>query len=168
VAAHGLRTAAPDRIAIRRPADKPPQARAGLALKDTLLMPVRLLKAVFGYLNFFSMVYGKEPLRSSGGPRTPALDQDVGRLWLHGRMIELSKIHSDPQYAGNLVPRSWELVRVATPGAQPEVLAQHVAGFDVRADGRVVYSNGYDVIELDEGVRRTLCRQERVAALSAT
>jgi hypothetical protein len=152
--------------AIRRPAEKPPQERAGLALKDMLLMPFRLLKAVFGYLNFFSMVYGKEPLRSAGGPRTPAIDQDLGRLWLHGRMIELSKVNNDPQYAGNLVPRSWELVRVARAGAEAEVLAQHVAGFDLRPDGRVVYTNGYDVIELDDGTRRTLCRQERVASLS--
>jgi hypothetical protein len=153
--------------AIRRPADKPTHERAGLALKDMLLMPFRLLKAVFGYLNFFSMVYGKEPLRSAGGPRTPALDQDLGRLWLHGRMIELSKVNTDPQYAGNLVPRSWELVRVARTGADPEVLAQHVAGFDLRPDGRVVYTNGYDVIELADEERRTLCRQERVASLSA-
>ena len=128
--------------AIRRPAEKPQRERAGLALKDTLLMPLRLLKAVFGYLNFFTMVYGKEPLRSAGGPRTPELDQDLGKLWLHGRMIELGKARTDPQYAGSLVPANWELVRVARAGAQPEVLARHVAGFDVREDGRIVFTNG--------------------------
>ena len=153
--------------AIRRPADKPQHERAGLALKDTLLMPFRLLKAVFGYLNFFTMVYGKEPLRSAGGPRTPELDQDLGKLWLHGRMIELSKVKSDPRYAGNLVPGNWELVRVARAGAPAEVLAKHVAGFDVRDDGTVVYTNGYDIIELADGNRRTLARQEQVANLSA-
>jgi hypothetical protein len=153
--------------AIRRPADKPQHERAGLALKDTLLMPIRLLKAVFGYLNFFTMVYGKEPLRSAGGPRTPALDQDLGKLWLHGRMIELSKVKTDPQYGGNLVPRNWELVRIARAGAAPEVIAQHAAGFDLRADGSVVFTNGYDIFELNDGQRRTLARQEQVAGLSA-
>ncbi len=153
--------------AIRRPADKPQRERAGLALKDTLLMPLRLLKAVFGYLNFFTMVYGKEPLRSAGGPRTPELDQDLGQLWLHGRMIELSKVKGDAQYAGNLVPGNWELVRVARAGAPAEVLARHVAGFDVREDGTLVYTNGFDIIELDGGQKRTLARQEQVANLSA-
>jgi len=153
--------------AIRRPALKPQHERAGMALKDTLLMPFRLLKAVFGYLNFFSMVYGKEPLRSAGGPRTPELDQDLGQLWLHGRMIELSKARNDPQYAGNLVPANWELVRVARAGAPVEVLARHVAGFDVRDDGRIVFTNGYDIFELEGGERRTLARQEQVASLSA-
>ena len=153
--------------AIRRPADKPQRERAGLALKDTVLMPIRLLKAVFGYLNFFTMVYGKEPLRSAGGPRTPELDQDLGKLWLHGRMIELSKVKGDAQYAGNLVPGNWELVRVARAGAPAEVLARHVAGFDLRDGGTVVYTNGFDIIELDGGQKRTLARQEQVANLSA-
>jgi hypothetical protein len=151
--------------AIRRPAEKPQRERAGLALKDTLLMPFRLLKAIFGYLNFFSMVYGKEPLRSAGGPRTPELDQDVGKLWLHGRMIELSKVRADPQYAGSLVPRNWELVRVAGAGAAPEVLATHVAGFDLRPGGGIVYTNGFDITELDDAGKRTLARQEQVASL---
>ena len=153
--------------AIRRPAEKPRHERAGLALKDTLLMPFRLLKAVFGYLNFFSMVYGKEPLRSAGGPRTPELDKDLGKLWLHGRMIELSKAKTDPKYAGSLVPGNWELVRVARAGAPAEVLARHVAGFDLRADGGIVCTNGYDIFELQDGQRRALARQEQVANLSA-
>lgn len=153
--------------AIRRPAEKAVHEQAGGALMDTLLMPFRLLKAVFGYLNFFSMVYGKQPLRSSGGPRTPGLDQDLGRLWLHGRMIELSRVKSDPQYAGKLVPRNWELVRMAAAGAQPEVIAQHVACFDLRADGSAVYSNGFDVFELSGGKVRDLARQQQVAGVSA-
>ena len=131
-------------------------------------MPFRLLKAVFGYLNFFSMVYGKEPLRSAGGPRTPELDQDLGKLWLHGRMIELAKAKTDPKYAGNLVPGNWELVRVARAGAPAEVLARHVAGFDLRQDGSIVCTNGYDIFELRDGQRRTLARQEQVASLSAS
>jgi hypothetical protein len=153
-------------FAIRRPAEKPATERARSALSDTLLMPFRLLKAVFGYLNFFSMVYGKEPLRSAGGPRTPALDQDLGRLWLHGRMIELSKVKHDPQYGGNLVPRNWELIRLDCAGAAQEVLAQHVACFDVRADGSVVYSNGFDIFELADEARTGVARQQQVAGLS--
>jgi hypothetical protein len=151
--------------AIRRPAEKPAHERAGSALKDTLLMPFRLLKAVFGYLNFFSMVYGKEPLRSAGGPRTPALDQDLGKLWLHGRMIELSKVKGDPQYGGNLVPRDWELIRLSTPGSAPEVLAQHVACFALHESGRLVYTNGFDIFTLDGASRCGVARQQQVAGV---
>lgn len=58
--------------AIRRPVETPVHEQAGGAIKDTLLLPSRLGKAVFGYLNFFSMIYGKEPLRSAGGPAPPS------------------------------------------------------------------------------------------------
>jgi hypothetical protein len=152
--------------AIRRPAEKPLSDRAGSALTDTVLMPFRLLKAVFGYLNFFSMVYGKEPLRSSGGPRTPSLDQDLGRLWLHGRMIELSKVKADPQYGGNLVPRDWELIRVDSPGAAPQVIATHVACYDLNANGDLVYTNGFDIFRLERGQRVGVARQQQVAGLA--
>jgi hypothetical protein len=150
--------------AIRRPVDKPAAERAGSALKDTLLLPFRLAKAVFGYLNFFSMVYGKEPLRSAGGPRTPELDQDLGKLWLHGRMIELSKVRNDPTYAGNLVPRSWELVR-KPPGRALQIVLPHVASFDISADGAVVYTNGYDVMSWRDGERSRLDRHELIESV---
>ncbi|MCE9657528.1 MAG: hypothetical protein K8R60_03145 [Burkholderiales bacterium] len=153
--------------AIRRPAEKPPRERAGLALTDTLLLPFRLLKAIFGYLNFFSMVYGKEPLRSAGGPRAPELDQDLGKLWLHGRMIELSKVKNDPKYGGALVPRDWELIRVDRAEAAPEVVAEHVACFDLHPGGAVVYTNGFDIFRLERGTRSGVARQQQVAGLAS-
>ena len=147
--------------AIRRPMEKPVHERAGTALMDVILMPFRLLKAIFGYLNFFSQVYGKEPLRSAGGPRTPELDRDLGTLWLHGRLIELRKVRDDPQYAGNLVPASWELVR-RPPGRQWQIVATHVAAFDLSPDGAVVYTNGYDVVAWRDGDKTTVGRHELV------
>ena len=155
--------------AIRRPADKPLHEQAGSAVKDTLLMPVRLGKAVFGYLNFFSMIYGKEPLRSAGGPRAPQLDQDLGQLWLHGRMIELSKVKTDPAYAGNLVPASWELIAQEGRRAAPRVIASHVAHFDLATDGTLIYSNGFDIQALapGAGTARRLGRQELVEGMVA-
>lgn len=137
--------AAGNLYAIRRPIEKPAGERAGSVLLDTVLFPIRLLKAVFGFLNVFSMIYGKEPLRSAGGPRTPELDQDLGKIWLQGRLIDLQRVRDDPQYAGKLVPASWELVRRRGSGDW-EVLARHVASFDLAGDGTVAYSNGNEVL----------------------
>lgn len=151
--------------AIRRPSEKAAHERAGSALKDTLLIPWRLAKAVFGYLNFFSMVYGKEPLRSAG-PRRPELDQDLGKIWLHGRMIELSRVKADPQHGGHLVPASWELVCQA-PGQPLRVLASHAAGYDLAPDGTVLHTNGFDVLALrEDGGSRKLARQELVQGVA--
>ena len=152
--------------AIRRPFEKPATQTLATTLKDTLLFPWRLLKAIFGFLNFFSMIYGREPLRSAGGPRAPELDQDLGRLWLHGRMVELSKAGVDAQGQGGIVPRSWELVRRDAAG-RTEVLAQHVVSFDLDADGNVVYSNGFEVFALRAGERASLVRGDLVESVGA-
>jgi hypothetical protein len=147
--------------AIRRPVEKPMHENAGTALKDIVLMPFRLGKAVFGYLNFFTTIYGKEPLKSSGGPRTPELDQDLGKLWLHGRMIELKQVQQDTQFAGRLVPASWELVKLH-PGGYTEVLAKHVANFDVADDESILYSDGFELWRYVNGQVTSLGRQNLV------
>jgi hypothetical protein len=152
--------------AIRRPFEKPAGQQLSNTLADTLLFPWRMLKAIFGYLNFFSMIYGREPLRSAGGPRTPELDQDMGRLWLHGRMIELGKLPQDARTVGGLVPRNWELVRLDRGGAIT-VLAQHVVSFDLQDDGMLLYSNGFEVFSLRDGDRRSLARDEFVEQVHA-
>ncbi len=86
-------------------------------------------------------------------------------MWLHGRMIELSKIKLDAQYNGSLVPASWELVCLP-PGQTMRVLASHVASFDVAADGTVVYTNGYDLTALRGGVVQKVGRQELVEGVA--
>lgn len=127
---------------IRRPYKPMHEASAVDHGKDILLFPWRLLKAIFGYLNFFSMIYGKEPLKSAGGPRR-GLEQDLGTLWLHGRMIELSKVRNDGK-SGALVPGNWQLVRRDAKGVEA-VVAAGVACFDIAPDGTVVYSNGFQL-----------------------
>jgi hypothetical protein len=153
-------------FAIRRPVEKPAHEQAGTALKDTMLMPLRLGKAVFGYLNFFSQIYGKEPLRSAGGPRAPELDQDLGQLWLQGRMIDLRKVRTDAQYAGNLVPASWELIQLPPHSRNARVLATHVAGFDLGADDTPIITNGYEVVALEGERRVKLARRELVEVVT--
>jgi hypothetical protein len=151
---------------IRRPVDKPAIDTASNALLDVLLFPWRMIKAIFGYLNFFSMIYGKESLRSSGGPRSPELDEDIGKLWLHGRMIDLSKVRYEDIRTKGLVPSSWELVRLA-PNGNLDVMADRVACFDVRPDGSIVFSNGFELSEISGTQRRKLGKAELVELLAA-
>jgi hypothetical protein len=133
---------------IRRPYERSGREQATSALKDALLMPWRLLKAIFGWLNFYSWVYGKEPLRSAGGPKGHPLERDVASLWLHGRMIELGNARADEK--GSLVPASWQLRRRSADGSDSFV-ADHVVSYDVCEDGSVFYSNGYELFQLFTG-----------------
>ena len=134
---------------IRRPFEKSGAEEATSFIKDALLLPWRLAKAIFGWLNFFSTIYGREPLRSSGGPNNQPLERDLASLWLHGRMIELSQVrHEDGR--GGLVPSSWQLRRVS-PGGPDALVAEHVVSFDLAEDGGVFYSNGFEVFHIMQG-----------------
>lgn len=121
----------------------------GQAALDVLLFPFRLLRALFHYLNFFSLMYTRKPLTSAGGPEHQT---DLRELELKGRRIDAeAALRRGAEVAGvpSLVPASWELIRRDLQGRE-QLLARHVASFDLAPDGSLLYSNGYGVFRLDE------------------
>ena len=139
---------------IRRPYEKPGYS-AGNILIDTLLFPFRLLRAVFHYLNFFSLMYSRKPLTGATGPKVQA---DIKDIILKGRRIDAEKaLRKENAINGvaSLVPRSWELVSRTRQG-QETVLATNVASYDLLADGSILYSNGRAVFLLDRTGRTSL------------
>jgi hypothetical protein len=143
-------TAGGELLFIRRPYEAA-RYGAGAVLTDILLFPFRVLRAVFHWLNFFSLMYSRKPLTSASGP---AMQADLKDILLQGRRIDAEKarrsarpVHGVP----SLVPETWVLVSRSQAGVE-RVLATNVASYDVSADGTVVYSNGRGVFVLaDDG-----------------
>lgn len=139
---------------IRRPYEVP-QYSSGNILLDTLLFPFRLLRAVFHYLNFFSLMYSRKPLTGAGGP---AMQADVKDIILKGKRIDAEKaLRSETMVAGvpSLVPATWQLVRRSRQGDE-RVLATNVVSYDITPGGQILYSNGRAVFLLGEDGRSTL------------
>ena len=139
---------------IRRPYEAPSYS-SGNILIDTLLFPLRLLRALFHYLNFFSLMYSRKPLTGAAGP---AVQADIKDIILKGRRINAEKaLREESQINGiaSLVPRSWELVCRNSQGME-RVLATNVASYDLMGDGSIVYSNGRAVFMLGAGTESTL------------
>ncbi|WP_395689882.1 TolB family protein [Caenimonas koreensis] len=134
---------------IRRPYELPSYSPKNILL-DTLLFPFRLLRAVFHYLNFFSMMYTRKPLTSANGPKVEA---DWKNILVQGKRIDAEKalrearpVHGVP----SLVPADWQLVR-RSPQGEERVLATSVASYDIAPDGTVVYTNGRGVFAIEAG-----------------
>ena len=139
---------------IRRPFESPKYGPDKL-LMDTLLFPFRLLRAIFHYLNFFSLMYSRKPLTGATGP---AVKADLKDIVLKGKRIDAEKaLRSGMKINGvpSLVPASWQLVR-RTPRGVESVLAGHVASYDLTPEGDIVYSNGSGVFLLDAEGRSLL------------
>lgn len=155
-----------DLLFIRRPFEAPRYGMVAM-LTDMALFPFRLLRAVFHYLNFFSLMYSRKPLTSANG--TP-MQADMKNILLQGKRIDAEKaIRSARAVQGvpSLVPDDWQLVTRTQDGAE-RVLATNVASYDISPDGTIMYSNGRGVFVIDsDGSSRVALADELVAELVA-
>jgi hypothetical protein len=127
-----------------------------------VLIPVRLVFAVFGFLNFFSLMWSGKPLTTAGGPAREGPNPRYMMLW--GKLIDAEKAEraSRKGEPAALVPKDWELVRRGRDGDE-EVLAQSVVSFDLCDDGGVVYTDGNTVYHLTpSGRRQRLCQGKMI------
>ncbi len=141
---------------IRRPHETEPRYGNQSMLLDFFLLPFRLLRAVFHYLNFFSMVYSQKPLTTASGPEIKG--DDLKTIVLKGKIIDAEKaLRKGTSIMGvpSLVPSDWELVR-RDQNLREAVVAKNVAAFDICSDGSIVYSNGCGIFTLDDRGRSGL------------
>lgn len=146
---------------IRRPYEMPGRATYGIlqGLTDFLMFPFRLLRAIFHFLNFFSLTFSQKPLTTASGPQITGDDEQT--LMLRGRMIDAAKALREAEEttdAPSLVPNSWELVRRSLAGKET-ILAKGVVAFDLALNGTIIYTNGSAVYELNnQGKSRQLLK----------
>ncbi|MCK0153795.1 hypothetical protein MWU49_08780 [Alcanivorax sp. S6407] len=156
-----------DLLFIRRPFDQPNYGYADSAV-DTVLLPFRLLRALFHFLNFFSLMYSRKPLTSADNPGQQA---DVKEILLQGKRVDAEKALREGgkvQGIPSLVPANWELVAKTRHG-DVQVLANHVCDFDVFEDGTIIYSNGQGVFSVHhDGTQGLVFSGELVAQVVAS
>jgi hypothetical protein len=147
---------------IRRPYESHPHGPLGLLL-DVLLFPFRLLRTLFHFLNFQSLMYSRKPLTSATGPQFEA---DLKEILVKGRRVDAeAAMRSGTRVQGvpSLVPASWKLVWRDEQGEE-RILASHVASFDLTADGGVLYSNGFGVFSLHPGGQPNVVLRDRLVS----
>lgn len=135
---------------IRRPYRDPNQPPGPLrAALDLVLLPFRLLFAIFQFLNFFTVRYTGNTLTTTGTARQKHADLRKMMVW--GNMLDADKA-ADRADDGTpaLVPKSWELIRRRKDSDDEEVVAKGVLCFDLYQDGSVLYSNGSGIYLVDQ------------------
>jgi hypothetical protein len=140
-----------DLFFIRRPYEPPFKRSYPLhkQVLDIVLFPYRLARAIFHYLNFFSITFSKKPLTTASGPKIEGMDEKS--LFLRGRMIDTERFLQEQNKKGetvSLVPNNWQLVRRTADGKET-TLADAVLSYDFDASDSVVYSTGVAVYQID-------------------
>ena len=140
---------------IRRNYEGPHGMRPSIwvTLKDSLLFPFRVVRAMVDFFQIFSMMVSKKPLTTANGPKSQG--PEPVRMWIHGRMIDVQKASAANAPDGALAPADWELVK-RTPDGTESVLAKHVLAYDLAQDGRIAWSDGKNLHLLAGGGKKKL------------
>ena len=122
--------------------------------KDVLLFPVRIIKALLGFLNAFSVLFGGESLRSGrkqGDVKTK--EKSDRELFFEGRLLEAEKNEKENTAKGEknpgIFPLSRVLVRIAPDGTET-VLKRGVMDYAVLPDGSIICSNGRSLLHITD------------------
>ncbi|HLJ58049.1 MAG TPA: hypothetical protein VKT77_23625 [Chthonomonadaceae bacterium] len=113
-------------------------------LLDAVLFPWRICIALFGFLNAFSVLFGKRSLTTAGGPDTPPVD--MTRHMIHNRMIDLSNVRPGDKKR-LAATRDWKLMRICD--GKQSVVASHALWYTLDESGAPIYTDGFSVFDTD-------------------
>ena len=145
---------------IRRPYTEAKGAKRGSCLTDILILPVRLIKALFGFLNIFSMKYSGSTLRSGGSAAKKKSEAD---LYIEGNLInaaESLRQNGGEDYPG-VIPRSWELMK-RTPDGREEVVRRGVLSFCLDGEGFYFSNGSYVLYHAPDGKETKIVKADEV------
>ena len=129
---------------IRRPYQLKPGTSPWRVSLDILLFPYRLGRALFHFLNIFSMIYSQKPLTTAGGPKREG--PDTKQLFIWGRLVDINRNARAARGDSDrpIAPRDWQL-HCRRPDGQEDCIATNVLAYDLGADGSVLYTTGRTV-----------------------
>ena len=153
---------------VRKPYVSPKQSFNPLrAALDLLLLPFRLLFAIFQFANFFTMRYTGNTLVSSGGVRQKSAD--LRHLMIMDNLSHALRPQGNLIASGNdwKTPKSWTLIKRTAQG-EITVLEKGVLTFDLFPNGAILFSDGKRVMLRDvQGVRKELLKDEFISQVLA-
>lgn len=120
-------------------------------LKDIIFAPFKIIRAIVGWLDFFTQRYTGESLKTTSG-NNPAKSQQKSEeeLFVEGNLIKAQQNLERNQKLGakypGTIPNSWELIK-RSPSGDMTVLKKGVMSYAIK-DDQIFYSNGKYLVEI--------------------
>lgn len=136
--------------AIRRPYKGKNLASSPItSIQDVILAPVKLLKALVGWLDFFTQRYSGETLKTSGANPAKVKQQSEEEKFIEGNLLKVQQNREKSQKDGDkfigTIPKTWELIKYTADGNM-SVLKKGVMAFAIDGEN-IIYSNGQYLIQ---------------------
>lgn len=152
---------------IRQPygGEKP---QSGITFKDVILFPYRLIKGLFGFLNFFTTVFGGESLKTGGASANGAKSKQRSQkdMIIEGNIINAEKLdkinEANGDKHGGIMPASRVLIKRIADGSE-EIIKKGVLDYILDGDGNVIVSNGRHLLRIDRDGNETHIAKAKLA-----
>ena len=143
---------------------EPTKKKGNLGL-DILLFPVRIIKAIGGFLSMFSMAFGGEPLRTGGNNPAKSRAADERKLFVEGNLINAEKqLSADSD--GGIIPSGWVLIKRGTDGEEA-VIKKGIMDYYITDGGDIICSDGSWVRLIHtDGKEEKLCKLKLANSIS--
>lgn len=135
-------------------------------LLDIVLLPARLLRAIFGFLNVFSAKYSGKTLSKNKDVK----NRDEETIFIDGNLINAEKELKANKKRGEktpgIIPHSWELRRLDQNGKDTLVRSGVAAFFVNETDGIILVSNGSGVLCIHpDGKEEKICSVSKITKI---
>jgi hypothetical protein len=136
---------------IKRPYQSP--FNSSISIKDIILIPFKILKAIFKWIEFFTIRHTGEPLVTGGSNPAKSKEMDPQQIIINGNIINAQKVMKENNARGEkypgIAPKEWELVKMDRDG-NFTCIKKGVIGYDVDKEGNIIFSNGKYIIRILE------------------
>ncbi len=135
---------------IRRPYQQ--GTHQSMSFVDVLLIPFRLLSAIFNWLNFFTVRYTGESLKSGGDNPSKTKTKTEKEIFIEGNLINVDKTMKQNAKIGDafagIAPSDWVLMKIS-PGKREQIIRKGVIDFALNESDTVFYSNCKYILRLE-------------------
>lgn len=133
---------------------------------DILLIPFKILKGVYYFLNFFTMRYTGESFTEKGPNPAKSKPQDMKRVYINNNLINAEKTMKENKSKGEkfpgIAPNSWELMM---KNSSDEIISlkKGVLDFEITGNNEIICSDGAHIIKLARDGSQTLLHKINLA-----
>lgn len=140
----------------------------GITFRDVIMFPYRLVKGIFGFLNYFTTIFGGESLKSGGssanGIRSKQRSQK--ELIIEGNVINAEKLdkinEANGDKHGGIMPQSRVLIKRTADGSE-EIIKKGVLDYIIDGDGNIIVSNDRHLLRIDKDGNETHIAKAKLA-----
>lgn len=136
---------------IRRPTKY--KKKQGNLFLDILLIPVKILLAIFNFIETFVMMFTGKTFTSKDNNPTKGREQNSQKIFIDGNLINIEqeyKLNSkNKDKLAGFIPNNWQLCKLDKDGVVT-VLKKGISSFDILEDNSIICSNGRNILKISE------------------